>query len=754
VKEEQVLVEDRGWTAFSKFRPERPETLPGKSAVILLILCVGASPGGASELSGEGEGQTPAILAPMVTVATREDRPLTEVAGNVTVVTREDLDRSLTTSLDDVFRYTPGLDAASAGTRFGTESIVIRGIGGNRVAMELDGVPLSQHFAVGNFSNAIRDLVDVGLVERIEVLHGPASALYGSSALGGVVALKTPDPETVISSARSRGFFLSQGLRSADESLHTVGAAGAGSERLGALGMIGVRSGHEREAKAAEDRDRQDYDSLSGLAKLVYETGGGYRLRGLYYGHDSEVKTDTRSVLGAGRFRSTTRLEGDDQYGLDLFATELELAPSRLLDGGVLRAWTGTTDIRQDTVDERATAARPVRVDRRFDYGQDTLGLSFDVRRIVTLGSRDHRLALGAEWTGNRIKESRTGSEVGLDDGAVTNTVLGETFPVRDFPVTDVDEIGLYVHDEVEFGRTRLIAGLRFDRYDLDPDPDPVYAEDNPAVEAVGITEDEWSPRLGLVLHLTTGLDGWLQYAHGFRGPSFEDANIGLDIPMFNIRAIPNPDLKPETSDGLEAGLRWRANWARVNANIFYTRYDDFIETKVRLGIDPESGRLLFQSQNIEEARIYGAELEADLSLDAWIRGVSLRASAYWARGDNRETDEPLNSVGPAQAVLAASWSSRRGLTEATVMGTFTRRHSRLDKSSGDLFEAPGYALFDVFISQRLGGHLRVRAGIENVLDRTYWRWADTRGLSPEDPVVPLLSQPGRTVSMDLRWIF
>ena len=87
-------------------------------------------------------------------------------------------------------------------------------------------------------------------------------------------------------------------------------------------------------------------------------------------------------------------------------------------------------------------------------------------------------------------------------------------------------------------------------------------------------------------------------------------------------------------------------------------------------------------------------------------------------------------------------------------MGTFTRRHSRLDKSSGDLFEAPGYALFDVFISQRLGGHLRVRAGIENVLDRTFWRWADTRGLSPEDPVVPLLSQPGRTVSMDLRWIF
>ena len=63
-----------------------------------------------------------------------------------------------------------------------------------RVALELDGVPLSQQFSIGNFSNATRDLVDVGLIQRIEVLHGPASALYGSSALGGVVSMTTPEP--------------------------------------------------------------------------------------------------------------------------------------------------------------------------------------------------------------------------------------------------------------------------------------------------------------------------------------------------------------------------------------------------------------------------------------------------------------------------------------------------------------------------------------------------------------------------------
>lgn len=724
--------------------------VPGLLVCIISFTCWAQDEG----ISTDEEAAGPAMLEPVVTVATRQDRPLREVAGNVSVITGSDLEQTLTTSLRDVFKYTPGIDATSTGTRFGTDGVIVRGIGGNRVAMELDGVPLSQHFSVGNFSNATRDLVDVGLVERVEVLHGPASALYGSSALGGVVSFRTPDPRAMTATAGRPGLYVGQGMQSADESMHTAASASGAHGDWAALGMIGLRSGHERDAKAAEQRDRQDYGRRSGLAKLTFDAPGGQRLSGLYYKHDSHVETDIRSVLGVDRFQSTTLLEGDDEYRLDLLAATIDLAPKRFFDTGVLQGWTEKTDIRQDTIDERTAAARPVRIDRRFDYEQDTGGLSFDLGRVVDIGRRQHRLAIGAEWTRNRIKESRDGSERGLEDGQVSDTVLGETFPVRDFPVTDVDEIGIYLHDEVEFGRARLIAGLRFDRYDLDPHPDAIYEEDNPATKAVGITENEFSPKLGLVFQLTPSVDGWLQYAHGFRGPSFEDANIGLDIPMFNIRAIPNPDLKPETSDSLEAGLRWRTRLMRWDASLFYTRYDDFIESKVRLGIDPDSGRLLFQAQNIEEARIYGAELAGDLSLDAWVPGFSLRAAAYWARGDNRETDEPLNSVGPAQAVIAANWSAPGGRTEISFFGTFTARHSRRDETAGALFEAPGSAVFDLFVSQRLGGHLLVRAGLENLLDRTYWRWSEVRGFSPDDPVVPPLSQPGRSVAMDLRWIF
>ncbi|MGB5621080.1 MAG: TonB-dependent receptor, partial [Gammaproteobacteria bacterium] len=162
-----------------------------------------------------------------------------------------------------------------------------------------------------------------------------------------------------------------------------------------------------------------------------------------------------------------------------------------------------------------------------------------------------------------------------------------------------------------------------------------------------------------------------------------------------------------------------------------------------------DSGRILFQSQNIDRARIYGAELSGEFSLQRWLPGLALRAATYWARGDNREDDEPLNSVGPPQAVVAADWTSSSGRSTATLIGTFTRRYSRLDESRNEIFEAPGYASFDLFLSRRVGDRLRLRAGVENLFDKTFWRWANVRGLGPDDPVVPLLSEPGRSLAMN-----
>jgi len=188
-------------------------------------------------------------------------------------------------------------------------------------------------------------------------------------------------------------------------------------------------------------------------------------------------------------------------------------------------------------------------------------------------------------------------------------------------------------------GRWEIVPAIRYDRYELDPRPDEIYLNGSPDTEVVSVSEDEFSPRLGALFHIDDEWGIYAQYVNGFRAPPFEDANIGLDIPLFNIRAIPNPDLKSETSQGFETGFRYITNNTRLTLAVFDTEYDDFIETKAIVGIEPETGTVLFQSRNIDQARIYGLDLRLEQNLAGWSQALenwSLSAAAYWSRGENR----------------------------------------------------------------------------------------------------------------------
>jgi len=99
----------------------------------------------------QDEGLQIETIDQIVVVASKSERSIRDVAANVTVVSRDDIADNLATSTADVFRYSPGIDYEASGSRFGTEGVNIRGIGGNRVAMLIDGVPLSDQFDIGSY---------------------------------------------------------------------------------------------------------------------------------------------------------------------------------------------------------------------------------------------------------------------------------------------------------------------------------------------------------------------------------------------------------------------------------------------------------------------------------------------------------------------------------------------------------------------------------------------------------------------------
>jgi hemoglobin/transferrin/lactoferrin receptor protein len=709
----------------------------------------------------------PASLAPQgeletVTVYARRAVPLSRVAAAVTVIPREAIERALVSDMKALVRYEPGLSVRSDPFRFGLDTFAVRGVGGNRVAVEIDGIPAAGGFAVGSFSDSGRSFVDTAFLERVEVLRGPASSLYGSDAIGGVVAMTTLSPRSLLGSDDRYGLRTEAGASGADDGWHAVaiGATRFGENR--ALLGYAHRAGHELDTAADVTPDPRDYTSDSLLARFDFAALPGGPLSLTVEGGRVEQATAVNAFVGlAGtRFANTTLLEGDDSMDRHRVSLRQQLVARAAYDSADWQLYAQGTDTRQDTLEERKAVPQrtpPMRIERQFRLEDRTYGAEFTAVKALRSGRAEQSLVYGFEASQSRIEELRDGLRTDLPDGPPTNVILGEEFPLRDFPPTDVTEVGVFLQDELRLGESgwTLIPALRADYYRLDPDADAIYAEDNPDVPAVGLDDFALAPKLGITRAFGTGWTVFAQYARGFRAPPPEDVNFGLELPLVNVRAVPNPDLRPEKSDGYELGLRWNAGGASLVASAFYTDYEDFIESKVNLGTDPETGATLFQSQNVAEARIYGAELSATLHAGEYaprLDGFSARLTAAWAHGEDRVRDEPLNSVDPASAVLSLAYAAPERDWGGELVTTVVAEKNAVDASRVDLYQTDGYVTLDLLAHYDFGRGLRLQAGVFNLTDAEYIEWADVRGRPAGDPLVPCYTRPGRNASVTLHW--
>lgn len=714
---------------------------------LAFTLLVGAAP-----VAGQGQESAALELEPVVVVSTRSPRPVSEIVGMVTVLGDADIDTGMVMQDEDLWRYLPGVEVESTGSRFTSRSLNIRGIGGNRVVMELDGIPIQERFSVGQFAFAGRTGSDVDFIRRIEVLRGPASSLYGSKSIGGVVAVSTFDPEDLTGGPGASGGLVRGGYASEWDS---PGAAALGAWHGESAGLLlggSYRRGHEPDRSAdPANPDRVDRDRIAGLAKITLADAALGRLRLTLDADREDTASEMNSLVGQGRFANTTALSGDDRMTRNGVALDGHAAlKSFHFEGAVFHRETRT---RQDTVDLRDLLARPIRVDREFRYDTDESGLRGRLSREFQLGEFRHRLMFGADYSRRRLEESRDATATGLNDGLVSKVVLGEQFPLRDFPVTVSHEAGVFLQDEIDTRSRRwtVIPSVRFDRTQIRVRDDESWRRANPDADLAELSVSEVSPRLGVLWRPSAAFQLWGQYASGFRAPPAEDLNIGLDIALFNTRAIPNPDLKSESSTGWELGLRAQSGGAWISVAAFWTDYEDFIVSLAPLGPDPETGTLLFQSRNLDRARIKGIELEAGTPLGGFVSAMDNYAvglAAFWARGEDRRTGESLDDVGPATAVAYLDWASESGAWETRLSGRFARARTPEDAGNQQFFAVPGHGIADFVLTWRATERLAVRAGVFNLGDKTWWRWGDARRLTASDPLIPARSAPGRSVSV------
>ena len=721
----------------------------------------------AAALAPSAGDDTLRTLDAVVVVGSRSAEPVKQVVGAVSRIDREAMERRGVQGIEDLARLLPGVDVSADANRFGAQGFNVRGLEGNRVGVELDGVPLPDGFGVGQFALAGRDLVELGIVDRVEVLRGPASTLHGSKALAGVVAYWTPDPaeaawhdDQVHWQGTARA-----GAGSRDHSRWLSGrlVARSDDQRLSALLSLGRRQGEEMKNGSGDPSfaaNPADFRNDSALARMSLDAGAAGRWSAIVERAEGRRTTDVQSQLfGPGRFATTFALTGDDRYERLRASLGAEwqqagpLGPVRLL----LYRQDSRTDQSSDQsrLADRATPFLSRR-ERRFVFGQESTGLELNAQwRGEWLGLQ-HWQVFGIDLARHDYRGFRDGTETNLQTGTRSNVIIGEVFPLRDFPNSRADEIGLFWQDEIRIGQHwALVPGLRWESYRLRARPDAVWSEDNPGVVPASLDNDQVTPKLGLRWNRNR-LGLYAQYTRGFRAPPFSDVNIGLNLPTFNYIALPNPDLDPERSEGLELGMRWNGEYLVATLAVYENRYRDLIESRANLGRNT-SGQLVFQSVNRDRARIRGVELEGRWwleSLSVAASGWYLDAVASWAEGEDTTRELPLNSVPPPRASLGAGFESVDGRWGSELRLTGVKRVARADQGAGPLFLPPGYANWDLHAWTSLGDNLRLNLSVFNLTDRTAWDWSALRGLPANSDDIAFYSRPGRGASLGLVFDF
>lgn len=697
-----------------------------------------------------------ATFSEQVTVsATRSQRSLVKTPGQVDVVEVSEIQSLGYTSISDLVRWLPGVYVDGDPTRLGSSGFNIRGIGGNRVLTQIDGVPTAEQFDFGPFAVSQYNL-DIETLERAEVVRSAGSALYGSDALGGVVSLVTRSPRSYLGTL-PQFLSLRLGFDGRSEEVSETVVYARGNDRWQGSVVYGHRDGAEGDNQGritSNDASRTapnpiDRRQDNVLLKMGRSGDSGSQLEMAFEGFDGDSRTEVLSAQTVGAATGVADADTDDgQQRLRLSLEHSLVLQHPLADALLWRAYGQRADTEQQTFELRRNVAGLSERSGSLTFEQQTVGLEVEARRAWGR-AKGQNLTYGLSLRRDVFDGLRDRRESFVDSGEPVPTTL--ILPSKYFPESEVTEIGAFVQGELAWagGRLQVIPGLRFDSYELRPDAmDEVFLRSNPGQPLVDNEDHAVSPRLGVVWALGDQISLFGQYAKGFRAPPMSAVNNGFTNPAGGYRTLPNADLEPETSDNFELGVRGAFDRGGISVTVFENHYEDFIET-VFLGFNPSNFLVEFQPQNLTEVEISGLEVAADLRLG---RSWRLRGAYSRSAGDDLSAEQPLDSISPPRLVTGARYARPGGRWGVELNVTVVEAKEADDlPSDSNQFQAPAYDVVDLAAWWHLNDRWMLQLSGWNLGDETYWPWAYARGQSNDSATLERFTSAGRSVGLQAR---
>ena len=643
----------------------------------------------ASSITGRIElSPVPVLLDAIPVRAERSNALAAGTALTVASFGRSELLAGARTSVADALVGAEGVAVSRVGS-WGSR-LFLRGLGGDRIAVLIDGMRVNPACAFGMDQGIAT--VDPAIVERVEILTGPGSTLYGSGNIGGVINIVTRKPV---------------GERGLSGEVRAGASSGVPGGTLGAT--LGLRQGTFDATLALDGARYGDYRTPHG------------KVHGSSFRHATADLTLGWSPDEAHRltFRSQA-YEGRDigwpaMHGMSIPS---ESRRSFSLDYGAQlgRGW----------LDAFAARVYIQRLDHEM-----LMEMAMDGDMTMESGQRSHSTTSGGRVQFRLVPVASSHVDVGVEvtEWAAENSrwtehhgpMHGERIEFRTWPGVSIVDAGLFGQGEVGIvGGLTATLGARLDRVSR-------RAEE-------GESGREWvgSGNAGLRLALPRGFGARLSLGYGYRIPNPTEL-YGLALKPDGFVYQGYPGLKTETNRNIELSLSHDRPGASASVTVFRNDVRDLISPVLAVG-DTIAGKPVRTYANLDRSRLVGATGAFQLRVPS---AVTFSGSVSYTRGEDVATGQPLVGIPPLEGRLAARLGGGSAFW-LELEGVAAARQDRIAAEAGEM-ETPGYGVANVRAGFRLAG-TDVIVGVDNVFDRAY------RGHL--DPVE--LFRPGRSFYVKL----
>jgi iron complex outermembrane receptor protein len=628
---------------------------------------------------------TPFEVEPVTITATR--LPTTSLRSPLptSALSEDQLRRDQSISVAKSLSKLPGVRSVSTGEQIGKP--MIRGLFGSRVLVLENGSRLEDY----SWSDEDAPSVDARLAQRVEVIRGPASVLYGSDAVGGVVNVV---PEDLPSTNGGRAF--------RQIGVEAYGATnnkelGSAIKIAGANGRVGWRLfgvGRFAQSYSTPDGEVNNTGFLSAngeVAAGIRGTRSNTSLRFSHYGGEFKLLEAGGPPPGA--------VEGADQGPeRKLSDDRVQLVSDYLFSGFRLETKAQWQRHSLQEVSDDACRLFPTLPDCVVrvvsSSAAPTEQPAFDL--LLNTGTVD---VLGHHTIGELVRGT-----IGLSGLYQTNDSHGPIFLVPD---ATIKSGGAFAFEEATLGPWSFLAGARVDSRHLDADANP----------ALGMTTDKtrtWtvtSGNVGAVFRPVPTMALAENFGVAWRAPTLFELYSNGPLLAESRYEIGDPNLKSERALNLDLSARWEGSRVRGEIAGFRNDIRDFIY----LTPTPEmnQGLRVFRHQQAD-ALLTGGEASAEVELAPQF---SVRARHDFVRGTNKETDQPLPLMAPARTAVGADFKIVPTWANSFFAGSEVEYVAKQNRPNPADFVTDSYTLvnFDVGVEKNfLGRSTRLEVGVRN----------------------------------------